>query len=163
KRRRGSASKPSCVMSSCSFVLSRSRMTTFSPNCAGTVETRRSRSRERSSTRRRILIRPSCGSRFSEMSSLAMIFKREISRARGRRHDVVKDPVDAEADAELLLVRLDVDVRGARLQRLDEDQVGELDDRGGLGGLGQVDEVDLLALLPLDDVHVGAGLDARDL
>src|ERR1700682_2284231 len=84
KRRSGSASKPSSVMSSCSFVLSRSRMTTFSPNCAGTVETRRSRSRERSSTRSRILIRPSCGRRFSEMSSFAMIFKREMSGSRVR-------------------------------------------------------------------------------
>ena len=71
-------------MSSWSFVLSSSRMTTFSPNWAGTVETRRSRSRERSSTRRRILIRPSCGRRFSEMSSLAMIFNREISGSRVR-------------------------------------------------------------------------------
>ena len=71
-------------MSSCSLDLSSSRMTTFSPNCAGTVETRRSRSRDRSSTRRRILIRPSCGRRFSEMSSLAMIFRREISGSRVR-------------------------------------------------------------------------------
>ena len=64
-----------------------------------------------------------------------------------QRHDVVQDAVDAEADAELLLVRLDVDVRGARLQGLDEDQVGDLDDRRGFARLREVREVDLLALL----------------
>ena len=42
-----------------------------------------------------------------------------------------------------------------------EDQVGDLDDRRGLGRLGEVDEVDLLALVLLEDVDVGALVDAR--
>ena len=82
KRSSGSGSKPSLVMSSISFVLSSSRRTTFSPQIVGRQETRKSMSRLRSSILRRILMRPSWGSRFSEMSSLAMILSREISGSR---------------------------------------------------------------------------------
>ncbi len=95
-----------------------------------------------------------------------MIFRREIERVarpHRQRHDVVEHAVDPEPDAELLLVRLDVDVGGARLQRLDQDQVGDLDDRRGLRRLGEVREVDLLAFVLLQDVDVRAGVDPGDL
>ena len=46
-----------------------------------------------------------------------------------RRHDVVEDAVDAVADAQLLLVRLDVDVAGALLNRRHQHDVDEPDDR----------------------------------
>jgi len=50
-------------------------MTTFSPNSVGQTETRKSISLPPPSFS---LMRPSCGSRRSEMSSEAMIFKREM-------------------------------------------------------------------------------------
>ena len=153
-------------MSSCSFDLSSSRMTTFSPNCVGTDETRRSRSRERSSTRSRILMRPSWGSRFSEMSSFAMILRREMSGSRVRigsammlcRMPSTRNRTrnsfsygstwmsDAPAFSASMRIRLDTLMIGA-------------DSRG----LREVGEVDLLALLAPDDVDVGAGVHAGDL
>ena len=57
------------------FDLSRMRMQTFSPHLPGTVETRKSIGLASMLT----LMRPSCGRRFSPMSSLEMIFRREIS------------------------------------------------------------------------------------
>ncbi len=70
----GSASKPSLVMSSWRFPLSRSRSTTFSPNSVGQTLTRKSISLPLNL----ILMRPSWGSRRSLMSSSAMIFKRLV-------------------------------------------------------------------------------------
>ncbi len=71
----GSGSKPSFVMSSWRFDLSSSRMTIFSPKSVGQTLTRKSISLPPPSL---ILMRPSCGSRRSEMSSCAMIFTREV-------------------------------------------------------------------------------------
>ena len=51
-----------------------------------------------------------------------MILMREAIASRsfsGGAHHVVEHAVDAEPDAELLLVRLDVDVAGALLRRAD--------------------------------------------
>ena len=62
-------------MSSCRFDLSRRRITTFSPNSVGSTETRKSISLPRPILS---LMRPSCGSRRSAMSSSAMIFMREV-------------------------------------------------------------------------------------
>ena len=54
--------------------------------------------------------------------------------------------VDAIADAELVLERLDVDVRRPQLERLGQDLVDELDDRRVLGGgRGQVEVVVVLS------------------
>ena len=58
-------------------VLSSRRSTARSPCAPGRVETRTSMAR----VPRRSEMRPSCGRRFSEMSSSAMIFRREISAA----------------------------------------------------------------------------------
>jgi hypothetical protein len=74
-----------------------------------------------------------------------------------QRHHVVQDAVDAEADAELLLVGLDVDVGGPPLERVHEEHVGELDHGGGVGRLAERPEVDLVFLL-LDRLDVGLGV-----
>src|SRR6185295_10562045 len=66
-----------------------------------------------------------------------------------------EDPVDAVADAELLLVRLDVNVAGALLDRGHQHDVHEPDDRRVLALPGQRLGADLLKLLEYFDV-VGA-------
>ena len=53
----------------------------------------------------------------------------------GRVHDLVEHAVDPEADAQVGLGRLDVDVRRPVGHRLGDQQVDELDDRGVLDGL----------------------------
>ena len=72
-----SASKPSWAMSCTSVSGSKMRMTTFSPKAVGSVETRSSTSRPS----RSVLMRPSCGRRFSEMSMRESIFTRETMGA----------------------------------------------------------------------------------
>src|SRR5690606_30189305 len=54
---------------------------------------------------------------------------REVER---RRHHLVEDAVDAVAHLELVLERLEVDVRRAVADRLEENHVEELDDRTGV-------------------------------
>ena len=103
-------------------------MTTLSPCIVGTVETRKSTSLPRSAS----LMRPSCGSRRSAMLSFAMILTRETIAARqpaGRRLHLVQHAVDAVADAQLVLERLDVDVRRARLDGAADQLVDEADHR----------------------------------
>ena len=51
---------------------------------------------------------------------------------------VVQHAVDAVADREVVLVRLDVDVAGPLVDRLEENLVDQLDDAGLLGHLQQV-------------------------
>ncbi len=102
-------------------------------------------------------MRPSCGRRFSEMSSFARIFRRESDRVlelQGRIHDLVQDPVDPEADPELLLVRLDVDVRRPPFDGVGQDEVHELDDRRLFGRIDQRVEVHLLFFF--EDLQVRA-------
>ena len=52
-------------------------MTIFSPNSVGSTETRKSISFGAPFSLKRILMRPSCGSRFSAMSSFDMILMRD--------------------------------------------------------------------------------------
>ena len=52
-------------------------MTIFSPKSVGSTDTRKSISFCEPLSLNRILMRPSCGSRFSAMSSFAMIFRRD--------------------------------------------------------------------------------------
>ena len=77
-----------------------------------------------------------------------------VAELHRRRHDVVEDAVDAEPDAELLLVRLDVDVAGALLDRRHQHQVDEPDDRRLAALLLERGDVDLLELLEHLDVVV---------
>ena len=72
------SSRPSLVKSSSTRVRSRILITTLSPNTVGKVETRMSISTPRTT----VLMRPSCGSRRSAISSLAMILMRVVSAAR---------------------------------------------------------------------------------
>ena len=57
-------------------------MTIFSPNSVGSTETRKSISLRQPFSLKRILMRPSCGSRFSAMSSFAMILMRDAIASR---------------------------------------------------------------------------------
>ena len=57
-------------------------MTIFSPNSVGRHETRKSMSLAWPLSLKRILMRPSCGRRFSAMSSFAMILMREVMASR---------------------------------------------------------------------------------
>ncbi len=96
----------------------------------------------------RMPMRPSWGLRFSAMSILAMIFKRETSgacRCSGCSADVAQHAVDAVAHAQAAVAGLDVDVARAHLQRIGEDARHEADD-------GRV-----VALLPLG-AHPGRHL-----
>ena len=66
------------------------------------------------------------------MSSRAMILRRETSAgpiARRRRLHVLERAVDAVADGEAVLARLDMDVRRAHLDGARDELVGEADDR----------------------------------
>src|SRR5207249_3281697 len=78
-------------------------------------------------------------------------------QALGRRHDLVQHAIDAEADAEDLLVWLEVDVGGAASDGVHEDHVDEPDHRRLVGRFLEV-EVDDLArrplLVPLDHLDV---------
>ena len=57
-------------------------MTIFSPKSVGRTETRKSISFCEPLSLKRILMRPSCGSRFSAMSSFAMILSRDVIASR---------------------------------------------------------------------------------
>ena len=57
-------------------------MTIFSPKSVGRHETRKSMSLVAPLSWKRILMRPSCGNRFSAMSSLDMILMRDVIASR---------------------------------------------------------------------------------
>ena len=84
-----------------------------------------------------------------------------IAELHRRLHDVVENAVDAVADAQLLLVRLDVDVAGALLDRRHQDDVHQLDDRRFLALLGERLGADLLELL--EDLDVVGVVERRHL
>src|ERR1700730_7436753 len=72
-----------------------------------------------------------------------------------RLHRLVEHAVDAVADAEVLLVRLDVDVARALLDRVEQDQVHELDHWRILRALLDIEDVLLvLGVVDLDLVLV---------
>ncbi len=79
----------------------------------------------------------------------------------------MQDAVDSIANAETALLRLDMDVAGALVGRLDEDLVHQLDDRSLLGHLGHFAVVDFGVLQELDAIagpllhHGGHGLAAH--
>ena len=108
---------------------SRIRITIFSPNSVGQVLTRKSMARFFDS---RILMRPSCGTRRSAMSRRDMTFRRadELAGELHRRlRDLLQHAVHAEAHAVDLLVRLEVDVRGAAADGIQHHLVDEAHDR----------------------------------
>ena len=116
-------------------------MTIFSPNSVGSTETRKSISLPRPIFS---LMRPSCGRRRSAMSRWAMILMRLVSAAfslQRRRHLLLEHAVDAVAHAVALLVGLDVNVGRALLDRVQQDDVAQLDDRRVLGRALEVEHV----------------------
>ena len=127
-RARIASSMPSCARSSLPACLSRRRSTTRSPRPAGIVDTRTSTGRPAM----RSPMRPSCGRRFSAMSSFAMTLMRDTTAFAiafcGAQH-FAQHAVDAEAHDETVLVRLDVDVRRAFLDRFGQERVDQADDR----------------------------------
>ena len=89
------------------------------------------------------------------MSSGAITLMREVMAffsLQRRLHDLVEHAVDAEADAEHLLVRLDVDVARALADGVGQERVHQADDRRLLGGALELLEVDLV--LVADDLDV---------
>ena len=77
-------------------------------------------------------MRPSCGKRRSAILSWARIFKREITAAfnwRGGDSTSCRMPSIAVANFELILKGLDMNVRGAALERAHEHLVDQPDDR----------------------------------
>ena len=89
-------------------------MTTLSPCMVGTVETRRSIVRAaHGELDAAVLRQPPLG----DVELRHDLDARDDRRGEpaGRRLDLVQHAVDAVADAQLVLERLDVDVRGARL------------------------------------------------
>ena len=103
-------------------------MTTFSPCGPGTVETRRSSD----FCPTLMATRPSCGSRRSAMSIRDITLMREMTGPcthLRRLERVAQQAVDAVAHDEIRLARLDVDVGGAGLHGLRDDQVDHADDR----------------------------------
>ena len=85
------------------------------------------------------------------MSRLLMILNRETSAScslLGRRGRIYQDAVNAVAQPQRLLERLDVDIAGAVFDCLDQDEVGQFDDRGFLAGGCQLVEIDFLDGIP---------------
>ncbi len=86
-------------------------------------------------------MRPSCGRRFSAMSSCAMILMREITSiaiAFCGASTSRSTPSMRKRTTEAVLERLDVDVAGAFLDRLGEQRVDHADDRRVVFGFEQV-------------------------
>src|SRR5260370_26820663 len=65
----------------------------------------------------------------------------------GRRFLIVEQPVDAIADAQTVLERFDVDVRGLGGQRAIDEQIDQTDHRGLEGRVAEV--IDILTLVTL--------------
>ena len=102
-------------------------MTHFSPQIVATVATRTSTSLPSIV----VVSWPSWGRRRSTMFIPAMILMRLTSpspMAAGSDEDLLQGAVDAEADPDDLVARLDVHVGGAVADGLGEDPVDDLDD-----------------------------------
>jgi hypothetical protein len=97
------------------------------------------------------------------MSSELMILMRLSDRVLeldGRAHLLDEHAVDAVADAELLLVRLDVDVAAPFLMALSRIALHEADDGRVLGGLLELEDVDVVVLA--GEVDVASSLEALE-
>ena len=79
---------------------------------------------------------------------------RRLHPLRGRHH-LVHHAVDAEPDAEILLVGLPVQVGCPAPDRVEQHLVDELHDRRALGGVAQLDRLGLARRLVFQDLHGG--------
>src|SRR5208337_4487961 len=130
---RDSGSKPSLVMSRRRFSLSSKRRTIFSPQSVGRVLTRKS----------------SCFLRQALLANIQLGHDLEargdgVLQLHGRRHDGLQHTVNAEADAKLLFVRLDMNVASAPLHSVPEDDVDQLDHGSFVGSFLQLRQLHLL-------------------
>ena len=135
-------------------------MTIFSPKSVGRHETRKSISLRRAVDREAdldaaVLRQPLLGD--VQLRHDLQARRDRVAELHRRRHDVVQDAVDAEPDAELLLVRLDVNVARALLNRRHEHQVDEADDRRLAALALERGHVDLFELFEQLDVVVHDG------
>ena len=140
-----SSERPSSSSVGAFFDLSRRRITTASPSTVGSVATRMSSIRPAAAAFSEM--RPSCGLRRSAMSSFASTFRRVVTPARHPLGDplhLVEHAVDAEPHDERVLLRLEVDVAGPVLGRLEDDRVDEPDERGVGDAVVDLEIVDLL-------------------
>ncbi len=125
-------------------------MTIFSPQRVGRLLTRQSSWRRRPLILMRIMMRPSCGKRFSLISRRARILMREMMASRSfdrRLHQLLQNAVHAEADAVFLLVGFEVNVAGPGLHGFPQDDVDQLDDGRLFGGRLQVGQRSLFLLV----------------
>ena len=76
-----------------------------------------------------------------------------------RMHHVVQNAVNTKSDAEILFVRLDVNIRRSAAKRIDHQHVYQPDDRSIFAGPGQSGEIDLVVVL--DDLKFLAFLTAE--
>ena len=152
-----SGSKPSFVMSSISLSLSSRRRTIFSPKSVG-----RQDDAEVDLLGRAVVGEPDLDAAVLRQPLLGDVElghdlqarRDRVAELHRRRHHVVENAVDAEPDAELLLVRLDVDVARALLDRGHQHQVHQPDDRRLAPLPLERGDVDLLQLLEHLDVVV---------
>jgi hypothetical protein len=116
------------------------RSTAFSPKIVGRIDTRKSISR----------------TALGDVEVRHDLEPRDDRRLEplGRGEHLVQHAVDAEPDAEDLLVGLPVDVGGALADRVDEHHVDELDDGRLVRRLLEFEDVDLARRLVLDDLDV---------
>ena len=128
-------------------------MTASSPCALGMIDTRKSMVLPRTRSRKR----PSCGTRFSAMSSSAITLMREMialcealgDRPAGR----LQHAVDAVLDHHRVVLRLDVDVAGTTLDGGEDHRVDQPDDRAVVAG--QPLDGDVLAgVLVLEDLDL---------
>ena len=133
-------------------------MTIFSPKSVGSTETRKSISFGHA-----VLVEADLDAAVLRQALLGDVELRHdldarrdrVAELHRRAHDVVENAVDAVADAQLLLVRLDVDVARALLNRRHQHDVDQPHDRRLFALLGERLGADLLQLLEHLDV-VGA-------
>ena len=139
-------------------------MTIDSPSTVGSVATRTSSVRPAAAALSEM--RPSCGLRRSAMSSFASTFRR-VSDA---GHHPLRDPlhlvqhaVDAEADEQRVLLRLEVDVGGAVLGGLEDHRVDEPDERRVGDAVVDLEVVGLLLLVDQRELVLDSGAGAERL
>ena len=128
-------------------------MTESSPCTVGMIETRKSIVRPRDAQLEAAVLRDALLGDVELRHDLDARNDRAVVPLVDRVHRLVEDAVDAVLDDDDVLLRLDVDVRGAALDRVEDDRVDELDDRRGVLR-DPVDREGLLALLVLgDELH----------
>ena len=128
---------PSFSIPTIAFDVSRMRMTTFSPYCAGSVATRRSIALAGGLRGDAAVLRDAALGDVEVGEDLDAGGDRG-DRRRGHDRRLGEHAVDAVADPHLVLLRLEVDVGGAALDGLLDHPLDELDDGRVLAGRAEV-------------------------